>query len=55
MTDLEQITALTLAHYNQRAEGFRAGTRDHDVRQNIDALLRHIKGPPPFSILDFGC
>ena len=55
MTDLEQITALTLAHYNQRAEDFRAGTRDHDVRQNIDALLRHIKGPPPFSILDFGC
>ena len=55
MTDLEQITALTLAHYNQRAEGFRAGTRDHDVRQNIDALLRHIKGQPPFTILDFGC
>lgn len=55
MTDLEQITALTLAHYNQRAEDFRAGTRDHDVRQNIDALLRHIKGQPPFTILDFGC
>ena len=55
MTDLEQITALTLAHYNQRAEDFRAGTRDHDVRQNIDALLRHIKGQPPFTILDSGC
>jgi SAM-dependent methyltransferase len=53
--DLEQIAALTLAHYNQRAEDFRAGTRDHDVRQNLDALLRHIASEPPFVILDFGC
>ena len=53
--DLEQISTLTLAHYNQRAEDFRAGTRDHDVRQNIDALLRHITSEPPFTILDFGC
>lgn len=54
-TDLDQITAQTLAHYNQRAEAFRDGTRDHDVSQNIDALLRHITGQPPFTILDFGC
>ena len=53
--DLEEITALTLDHYNQRAEEFRDGTRDHDVSQNIDALLRHIQGEPPFTILDFGC
>ena len=53
--DLEQISALTLAHYNQRADEFRAGTKNHDVRQNIDALLRHIASPPPFTILDFGC
>jgi len=53
--DLEQISALTLAYYNQRAEDFRAGTRDHDVRQNIDALLRHMVGSAPWSILDFGC
>jgi SAM-dependent methyltransferase len=25
------------------------------VRQNVDALLRHIVGVPPFTILDFGC
>jgi SAM-dependent methyltransferase len=25
------------------------------VKQNIDALLRHIPGPPPLCILDFGC
>lgn len=54
-TELDRIVAVTLAHYQQRAEDFRAGTRDHDVRQNIDALLRHIPGEPPFTILDFGC
>ena len=47
--------ARTLAYYESRAEEFRAGTRDHDVSQNIAALLRHMEGPPPFTILDFGC
>ncbi|WP_223536347.1 class I SAM-dependent methyltransferase [Pseudomonas sp. GL-B-16] len=53
--DLEQITTTTLGHYNSTAESFREGTRDHDVSQNIDALLRHIQGEAPFDILDFGC
>ncbi len=53
--DLAQIAALTLEHYNQCAEDFREGTRDHDVSQNIAALLRHIEAEPPFAILDFGC
>lgn len=53
--DLETITGATLAHYGQRAAEFRDGTRDHDVTQNIDALLRHIEGPAPFTVLDFGC
>ena len=53
--NLENITAITLDHYNQRAEDFWEGTRDHDVRQNIDALLQHIMAEPPFKILDFGC
>jgi len=53
--DLERIARDTLAHYAQRAEEFWAGTRGHDVRQNIDALLGRIDGVPPFSILDFGC
>ena len=52
--DLNQITATTLGHYNKVAEDFREGTRDHDVSQNIDALLRHIQGTPPFTVLDFG-
>jgi SAM-dependent methyltransferase len=54
-SQLEQISARTLEHYDQRAEPFRSGTRDHDVSQNIDALLRHIHAQPPFDILDFGC
>jgi SAM-dependent methyltransferase len=53
--ELETIAAATLAHYEQRAEAFRSGTCDHDVSQNIAALLRHIHGQSPFTILDFGC
>lgn len=54
-SDPAQIVDLTLEHYNQRAREFRDGTRDHDVSQNIDALLRHIVAEPPYRILDFGC
>jgi len=53
--ELAQIADLTLAHYNQRADEFWEGTRDHDVAQNIAALLDRIEGPAPFTILDFGC
>jgi SAM-dependent methyltransferase len=53
--ELARITAETLSYYNRQAEDFHAGTRDHDVSQNIDALLRAIPGEPPFTILDFGC
>jgi len=53
--DLRAITAGTLAHYSERAQQFWEGTRDHDVTQNIDALLRHIRGTSPFRILDLGC
>jgi len=53
--DLRKISTLTLEHYNQRAEAFRDGTRDHDVSQNIAALLDRIEAMPPFTILDFGC
>jgi SAM-dependent methyltransferase len=52
---MDEVTRLTLAHYDQRAEEFWRGTRDHDVGQNIAALLRYIEGVPPFTILDFGC
>ncbi|MFA7292165.1 MAG: methyltransferase domain-containing protein [Rhodocyclaceae bacterium] len=52
---LAAIADGTLAHYNHNAEGFREGTRDHDVSQNIAALLAAINSQPPFTILDFGC
>ena len=53
--DVADVAARTLGHYNQNAEDFRAGTRHHDVSQNIEALLSAIPGEPPFTILDFGC
>ena len=51
----EEISRRTLEHYDSRAEDFWQGTRDHDVSQNLAALLKHIEGTPPFTILDFGC
>ena len=53
--DLESIAGLTLEHYDRNAEDFWRGTRNHDVSQNIEALVRHIEGKPPFTILDLGC
>ncbi|MGH8765221.1 MAG: class I SAM-dependent DNA methyltransferase [Burkholderiales bacterium] len=52
---MDELSRRTLAHYDQRAEDFWQGTRGHDVRQNIDALLGAIQGEAPFAILDFGC
>ena len=52
---IDEISRVTLEHYEQGAEQFWLGTRDHDVSQNIDALLGEIEGNPPFRILDFGC
>ena len=50
--DLKKIAHLTLEHYNQRAEDFWKGTRDHNVSQNIAALLQYIESEPRFMILD---
>jgi SAM-dependent methyltransferase len=52
--DLRHVTRTTLAHYDANADAFWEGTRDHDVTQNIAALL----GALPAGrrrILDFGC
>ena len=51
---LAEISASTIGHYEARADFFWEGTRDHDVSQNREALLRHV-GPPPARILDLGC
>jgi SAM-dependent methyltransferase len=53
--ELDELARLTLEHYNRRAEDFRQGTQDHDVSQNIAALLQYIESAPPFTILDLGC
>ena len=53
--ELARISRLTTGHYDRHAEAFWQGTRDHDVSQNIAAMLRHIEGRAPFTILDLGC
>ena len=52
---LAETSSRTLDYYNRHAESFWQGTRDHDVSQNRDCLLRCLSGAPPYRILDFGC
>ena len=53
--ELDQISARTIADYEGRAASFWQGTKDHDVSQNIESLLRHIGMESGARILDFGC
>jgi SAM-dependent methyltransferase len=53
--ELIETSTVTLGHYDQHAESFWRGTKEHDVSQNRSALLQHLRGAPPFRILDFGC
>ena len=53
--EVTQTSRTTLAFYEQFAEVFQRGTQDHDVSQNRAALLAHVAGDGPYSILDFGC
>jgi SAM-dependent methyltransferase len=53
--DLDDISRRTLDSYVQRAADFWEGTRNHDVSENVAALLQNITAPAPFTILDFGC
>jgi 2-polyprenyl-3-methyl-5-hydroxy-6-metoxy-1,4-benzoquinol methylase len=52
---LNEIERVTLSHYEQNAEQFWQGTRDHDVSQNIQAFLRALPQREGLDILDFGC
>jgi len=54
-TELDEVSARTLDHYQRSAASFWEGTRDHDVSQNVGALLRHMRAAAPGSILDLGC
>jgi SAM-dependent methyltransferase len=51
----KELTLKTLKHYSDNTSQFWEGTKDHDVLQNITALLSNIKSDGPFKILDFGC
>lgn len=53
--ELSRVSAITIRHYEESAQAFWEGTKDHDVSQNIAALLRHIEEEAPFKLLDFGC
>ena len=53
--DLEEIEKFTIAHYEDNAESFRVGTKDHDVSQNVAALLGALPKDKTLDILDFGC
>lgn len=52
---LGAITGRTLDYYERNAQQFFDGTRDHDVSQNMAALLGAIGRPAPLRILDLGC
>ncbi|MDY6929574.1 MAG: class I SAM-dependent methyltransferase [Pseudomonadota bacterium] len=52
---LQEIERSTLNHYELRAEAFWEGTRDHDVSQNIAALLAALPQETGLDILDLGC
>ena len=51
---MEQHEQVTIAQYQAEADGFKAGTWDHDVSQNINALLAALPKNPG-TILDLGC
>ena len=53
--DLEELEKFNIAHYEENAETFRIGTQDHDVSQNIAALLDALPTDRTLDILDFGC
>ena len=50
-----EVTGITIAEYDRMAAAYRRGTADHDVSQNIAALLEAIEGEGPHVILDLGC
>ena len=51
----QEVTAITIAEYDRIAAAYRSGTAEHDVSQNIAALLDAIERDAPHVILDLGC
>jgi SAM-dependent methyltransferase len=53
--ELNRIEMITLTHYNQNAEAFWHGTKDHNVVQNYEAFLAPFPKDKKLDILDLGC
>lgn len=53
--ELEAASRSTLTHYEEHAEAFWEGTREHDVSQNVSAFLAALGGLPGRCVLDLGC
>ena len=51
----QEVSAMTIATYDRMAVAYSKGTADHDVSQNITALLDAIDVDGPYVILDLGC
>lgn len=55
-SEVLEATKATLADYGAVAQGYAAGNMDHDVSQNINALLTPLaERPAPLDILDVCC
>ena len=52
---LADIERITLGHYEENAQSFWHGTKDHDVSQNYEKLLSQFPPGQTLDILDFGC
>jgi SAM-dependent methyltransferase len=52
---LDEIERVTVGHYDANAEAYWGGTRDHDVSQNIGALLNALPRDKALDVLDLGC
>jgi len=55
MDDITHKETITIEHYDNNADAFWAGTKDHDVSQNIQAFLAALPDDKPLEILDLGC
>ncbi len=53
--NLDHAVRLTLEHYQNNAESFWEGTKDHDVDQNYAALQTNMRALSGMTVLDFGC
>jgi SAM-dependent methyltransferase len=54
-SELSTVSLGTIRHYEENANSFWEGTRDHDVSQNYGAFLAALPQEKGLKILDLGC